>query len=183
MHGQLVASVSSTRPLSILYWSHWPLASCLCSSSDCHLPRHGGIDVEYDTTEGEWFEKFSGEYRRPGTQGRTFIRTSYQALLPRTEFWYCPIRTLDGGKHFHRSLRLPAEEAKLLVIFGSSEIHKLRLHETTWSAKIPSPKTTFACEGFSKAVIAQIRHNNPCGRQDAISSKILLGSIATSVIF
>ena len=133
------------------------------STFDCHLPRHGGLDVEYETKEGEWLGNFSGSYRGSGIQGRNIIFTSYQGILPRTDDWYWPTRSLDETRLRNRPIRIPAEETKLLVIIGNNEVHKIKWHDVTWAAKVPSPRVPHACESLSKAVIAQIHHNNPCG--------------------
>ena len=34
------------------------LQDMMTSTFDCHLPRHGGTDVEYTNKEGEWLEEF-----------------------------------------------------------------------------------------------------------------------------
>ena len=130
---------------------------------DCHLPRHGGADDLYDPKEGEWLEKFSGLYRGTGTQGQGIIQASYQGILPRVEYWYWPTRSLDETRLRNQPIRIPAEETKLLVIIGNNDLHKIKWYDTTWPAKTPSPKMPHACESLSRAVIAQIRHNNRCG--------------------
>ena len=93
------------------------LEEMITSAFDCHLPSHGGADDEYTRREGEWLEKFSGTYRGTGTQGRTFIRTSYQALQSRTEFWYYQTRCLDETKR----------DYELMCAFSSLLLRELSL--------------------------------------------------------
>ena len=131
---------------------------------DQMLPQHAGADQGYIGREGTWLEVFASRFRDRRINAMTLILDRHVNLVPMQDFRYYQQRVRDGVVGDGTSLYLDASFVRLLAVIGNRDIFRLKYHDVNWPAQLPQSRSQYNCRSISKAVFAQLRHNQPVDR-------------------